>query len=103
MGGLGGIGAQQTAGLFSLDPGSIQQSAWPFLSLLVGIIAGALFGGILGFVIGIGISEEDTYQYSRSMKHGQILFITIMEIAQAPEAQRIIAQINLVHHHGKSF
>ena len=96
MGGLGGIGAQQTSGLVPFGADPIQQSAWPFLSLLVGIVAGVLFGAILGFVIGIGISEEDTYQYSQSLKHGQILFLTVVENAQTPEAQRVMAQIKFM-------
>ena len=90
LGGLGGLGAEQTAGLIS-SAAVQQQSAWPLLSFLVGILAGGLFGAILGSVIGIGISEEDRYLLDQSLRTGGILLIAVVEISQAPQFEQLMA------------
>jgi uncharacterized protein (TIGR02284 family) len=62
--------------------------------VVAGIVFGALFGTILGFVIGQGVSEEDTYLYDDSLLHGTTLLRLLTDSKRAPEAARIMYQIN---------
>lgn len=64
-----------------------------------GLIVGALFGMFLGILIGLGISEEDSYLYDDSVKRGKILMMVQTDNDHAPEASAIMQRINLASAH----
>jgi hypothetical protein len=73
--------------------GETRESTWAMVALS-GTAIGALFGAILGFLIGQGVSEEDTYIYDDSVKHGIRLVRLITDNARAAEAAKIMHQVN---------
>ncbi len=87
IGALAGFGAQSVT---HLDPfGTASSPVW-YLFALAGIAAGALIGGMLGFAIGVGISEEDTYRYDQSMKNGHTILLITVDITRASAARHIL-------------
>jgi uncharacterized protein (TIGR02284 family) len=93
IGALAGIGVVKAPGMEALGQATIQ-SIWALVAL-AGILGGALVGAIIGLFIGSGISGEDTYLYDHSIQHGQIVLKMLVDQARAPEAGRILAQVNI--------
>jgi hypothetical protein len=69
------------------------QSAWSVVAL-GGTLAGAFFGVILGFLVGLGVAEEDRYLYDDSIRYGTELIMLETDSERAREAARIMHQIN---------
>lgn len=62
---------------------------WSLITLS-GTFFGALFGGLLGFIISKGIREEDAYEYDRSLRPGSRLMMLKTSGARAAEALQIL-------------
>jgi len=73
--------------------GGTPQITWAVIAL-GGTGLGALGAALLGFVIGVGISEEDIYLYDASVKHGVKLVRLHMDNERVGEAAQIMYQIN---------
>ena len=61
---------------------------------LAGTMAGAFFGVILGFFIGMGVAGEDTFLYEDGIEHGSILLMIKAEKEKAREASQIMYRVN---------
>jgi len=48
----------------------------------------------LGYVIGVGVSQEDSYQLDRGIEYGQIVMLTLLKVPQISDASQILAQVN---------
>jgi uncharacterized protein (TIGR02284 family) len=62
---------------------------WSLITLS-GTFFGALFGGLLGFIISKGIREEDAYEYNRSLQPDSRLVMLKTSGARAAEALQIL-------------
>jgi hypothetical protein len=60
------------------------------LITLSGTFFGALFGGLVGFIISKGIREEDAYEYDRSLRPGSRLMMLKTSGARTAEALQIL-------------
>jgi len=67
-------------------------STWGLIAVS-GLLLGALGGAILGLIIGVGISEEDSYLYRQSLKDGLIVFRTVVDESRAYEASQIVDRV----------
>ena len=93
VGSLAGLGAMQSNGV---DPGLMLSPAniWTIVALL-SISGGAFVGTVLGFFIGLGVSEEDTYQYQHSMEHGHAIIKILIDENRVKEAGQILTRAHL--------
>lgn len=73
--------------------GNTATQTWAYISL-AGLVIGTLFGAILGFLIGQGVSEEDTYLYDDSIRYGVSLLRLYTSEQRAAEAAHILHQVN---------
>jgi uncharacterized protein (TIGR02284 family) len=86
------------------DPGNFFNIAEvsPELMALIaflGLVAAGMFvGGGIGFFIGSGAKDQDKYLYADGLLHGQILVEIITETWRAPQAWRLLAQVNMEAH-----
>jgi uncharacterized protein (TIGR02284 family) len=90
-GALAAIGILQIAAINS-------EKAAPVILLLtiLGLVAaGAFIGGMMGLFIGWSIASEDSYVYDNSIKHGEILMRTIVEVPRAARARHIMEQVTM--------
>ena len=88
-GALAAIGIIQIAAINS-------EKAAPVVLLLaiLGLMAaGAFIGGMMGLFIGWGIASEDSSVYDNSIKHGEILMRTIVEVPRAARAGHLMEQV----------
>lgn len=88
-GGLAAIGIIQISAINS-------EKVAPVILLfaILGLIAaGAFIGGMIGLFIGWGISSEDNHAYDDSIKHGEILMRTIVDMPRASRAGHIMEQV----------
>lgn len=92
FGAVAGVGALLFPGLQTMMQMSAQ-SAWALVAL-AGTSTGAFFGVILGFLVGLGIAEEDRYLYDDSLKHGNKLVMLETDSDRAGEAAQIMQQVN---------
>lgn len=69
------------------------QSAWALVSL-GGTVVGAFFGVILGFLVGLGVAEEDRYLYDDSLRHGAKLIMLETESDRAREATQLLRRLS---------
>ncbi|MFZ0545266.1 MAG: PA2169 family four-helix-bundle protein [Candidatus Promineifilaceae bacterium] len=92
IGAIGGLVTPVIPGMESVF-GSSFQTAWAVFAL-GGTAVGALVAGLLGFLIGLGISEEDIYLYDDSLRHGVELLRLQTDSARSLEATQIMHQIN---------
>ena len=93
FGAVAGIAVGQTPGIEPIGTTTIQ-GTWALIALF-GIVIGAFIGAALGFFIGVGISEEDTFLYGQSIKHGQIIVSAVVDEKRASEAGKIMAHVNI--------
>jgi hypothetical protein len=92
VGALAGIGVLMVPGMPPITGGSLQ-STWAVIAVS-GVLAGALVAACLGFLIGVGIAEEDTYLYDDSLKHGVKLMRLYTDSERAEKAAQVMHQIN---------
>ncbi|HVN56454.1 MAG TPA: PA2169 family four-helix-bundle protein [Anaerolineaceae bacterium] len=71
--------------LFGITSGPL---TWLLVTLAV-IATGAMVGGLLGFLIGLGIAEDDQYRYQQSAARGQYLVRAIVEEGRVSEVRYI--------------
>ncbi len=75
--------------LFGL--GLLETFLW---TILLGAGAGLFFGALIGAIIGLGVSQEDEYQYAESVQHGSMLLMVRTDRARANEAADLMKRIN---------
>jgi uncharacterized protein (TIGR02284 family) len=92
IGAVTGVGALFIPGMGTMIADDTT-ATWVGITV-AGIVFGALFGAILGFAIGRGVYEEDIYLYDDSLLHGTTLLHLLTDNDRAPEAARIMHQIN---------
>ena len=63
-------------------------------TILLGTIAGLFFGALIGSIIGLGVSQEDEYRYTSSVKHGSLLLLLRTDTKRATEASDIMKGVN---------
>jgi len=88
IGTLAGIGAQQTVAV-----GITPISYIGILIALCGIFAGALIGAGLGFAIGTGISQEDSYIYNKRINQEETLLLTQVKVLHISTIGQIIENV----------
>ena len=64
-----------------------------FEIILVGILCGALFGGIIGLFIGMAEYEKDTHLYTQGVKIGDKVFVLQTETDNVEKAKETLSQI----------
>lgn len=64
-----------------------------FEIILVGILCGALFGGIIGLFIGMAEYENDTHLYTQGIRIGNKVFVLQTEIDNVEKAKETLSQI----------
>lgn len=64
-----------------------------FEIILVGILCGALFGGIIGFFIGLAEYEKDTHLYTQGVKIGEKVFALYTDKRNIDKAVNTLTQI----------
>ena len=85
------IAAIAAIGTSLVIPGLNLIVAGPLLAALAGGGAGALTGGILGGLIGLGIPEQDAKVYNKALEEGGVVMIvTVRDSEHAKEAERIM-------------
>ena len=89
IGAIAGASAEQAASVVSSVGGALD--LWSLIAF-AGIAAGSLIGGILGYVIGVGISEDDLYLYDQSMVQGKTILLALVKDLQTIKTSQILAQ-----------
>jgi len=79
--------SQSTASAF----GPLQIAAITLLGL---VAAGAFVGASIGFFLGLGVKDEDTYLYNESIEHGRVLVQVLTNSSRASPTWRLLAQVN---------
>jgi len=92
IGALAGVSAVIIPGMDAVLGGSPQRT-WAVIAL-AGIVFGALIAAFLGLMIGADISEQDTFLYDNSLKHGLKLVRLRTDNNRAEQAARIMRQVN---------
>ena len=71
-------------------------SPWLFalLACLGLVAAGAFVGGNIGFFLGLGVKDEDTYFYNEGVQNGQVLVEVLTDTARASPAWQLLARVN---------
>ena len=88
IGVLAGIGAAQTALSDVIGANSFLETL--VMVALITIAAAAFVGGLIGLVIGAGISDDDTYAYQQSVLPGRCLLKALVDIGQENEVGQIL-------------
>jgi len=94
IGAIAGIGLLQFPGLEPFGAASLE-ATWGFMAIS-GTVGGMIIGAVLGFFIGLGVSEQDAYLYDASIKRGTTMVLLNTNPRRAPEASRIMRQVNIV-------
>lgn len=66
-----------------------------FIVMLGLICAGIFIGGGIGFFIGSGVKDEDTYLYQDGVLKGNMFVEIVTEPARASKAWHVLAQVNM--------
>ena len=77
----------------SWSPGFVRITSGPLTWVLVTlavIVSGAIVGSLLGFLIGVGIAEDDQYRYQFSSDHGQYLVRAVVDEGRTHEVRHIL-------------
>jgi uncharacterized protein (TIGR02284 family) len=100
----GGISVLLSAGtiLQLSSDGQTVLAPYPFTPLqlaliaMLGLLAAGLFiGGSIGFFLGLGVKDEDTYFYKESVQNGEVLVEALTDASHASPAWRLLAQVNM--------
>lgn len=94
LGAVAGIGLMQFTGIEPFGAATMA-GTWGLIALS-GTVCGMLIGAILGFFIGLGVSEQDAYLYDASIKRGTTMVLLKTNPRRAPEASQIMQQVNLL-------
>lgn len=81
---LTGLGIMAIPGL-----GPVVAAGW-LATTVLGLVAGGATGGIVGSLIGAGVSEEHAHVYSEAVKRGGTLVTVRTEERDLADAQRIL-------------
>jgi hypothetical protein len=65
------------------------------LIALAGLLAGATIGLVLGYFIGIGIAEDDSYLYDQSVLHGKIILLALAKNPDTIKTSQIMTRVYL--------
>lgn len=91
IGAIAGVGAQQSV----LSPVPyLGIDIWMIFAIL-GILAGGFIGFVLGYFIGMGISEDDNYLQRQDMNHEAIILMAFVNTKNISEARQIMAQLRM--------
>ncbi len=91
VGAVAGLSVAVTPGMPVV--GDSPSRTWAVVAL-GGTVLGAVLASFLGLIVGTGVSEEDTYLYDESLKHGLKLVRLHADTERAGEAAQIMYQIN---------
>lgn len=86
---VAGIGLLQFTGIEPFGAATME-GTWGLITL-----SGLLIGAIMGFLIGLGVSEQDAYLYDASIERGNTMVLLKTTPRRAFEASRIMRQVNL--------
>jgi len=76
-------------------PDTVSPALFALIAFLGLLAAGAFIGGSLGFFLGTGVKDEDTYFYGESVQHGQVLVEVLTDAARASPAWKLLARVNM--------
>jgi len=63
---------------------------------MLGLIAAGMFvGGSIGFFLGLGVKDEDTYFYKESVQNGEVLLEVLTDASHASPAWKLLARVNM--------
>ena len=63
---------------------------------MLGLIAAGMFvGGSIGFFLGLGVKDEDTYFYEESVQNGEVLLEVLTDASHASPAWKLLARVNM--------
>jgi len=63
---------------------------------MLGLIAAGMFvGGSIGFFLGLGVKDEDTYFYKESVQNGEVLVEVLTDSSHASPAWKLLARVNM--------
>jgi hypothetical protein len=80
----------------SIPFGQIQSPGTWSLIVFAAILGGAFIGLVIGYLIGTGISGEDSHIYSQSkVQTHQVLMLAWVENSQISQIKQILAQIKI--------
>jgi hypothetical protein len=65
------------------------------LIAIAGLLAGAAIGLILGYFIGLGISEDDAYLYDQSVIHGKVIILALAKNPDSTKTSQIMTRVYL--------
>lgn len=93
LGAVAGIGLLLISGIEPFGAATLQ-GTWGLVAL-GGTLSGMLIGAVLGFLIGLSVSEQDAYLYDTSIERGTTMVLLHTNRRRAPEASQIMQQVNL--------
>ncbi len=94
IGGVVGAGAGLAAGLGSLlipGIGPVVAAGW-LIPTIIGAAVGASGGGIVGALIGTGVSEEQAHVYAETVRRGGAIITVRADTSQLPVIEPILAR-----------
>jgi uncharacterized protein (TIGR02284 family) len=91
LGLISGVSAVLAPGGSLFGLGLLETFLW---TILLGAGVGLFFGALIGSIIGLGVSQEDEYQYASSVQHGSMLLMVRTDRARANEAADLMKRVN---------
>lgn len=85
-------------GLTAHLPGGFMAEMGMVQALAITVVAGvglfAIFGALIGSLIGLGVAQEDEFSYASSVAEGHYLLMATVDTGRADEAALLLKQIN---------
>ena len=78
-----------------LAPNLFSPSQLAIVAMLGLIAAGMFVGGSIGFFLGLGVKDEDTYFYKESVQNGDVLVEVLTDASHASPAWKSLARVNM--------
>ena len=78
-------------GGFMAETGMVQALA---TTIVAGVGLFAIFGALIGALIGLGVAQEDEFSYASSVAEGHYLLMANVDTGRADEAALLLKQIN---------
>lgn len=66
------------------------------LTLMGGVLAGGFVGGVLGAIIGLGKSEENTHLYTQGARMGNRVIVLRTESGNVEKAKTMLSQLGCI-------